>query len=305
MPSFLQHAQRLLGRLGSIEDRLDRVQRAVARVELHLQDLRGLTDPVDREMQAYSQWGEDGILQALVRRVPLGRKRFVEFGVEDYRESNTRFLLQHDNWSGLVMDGSASNVERIVSDAISWRQDLSARCAFITRENIDGLLTEAGYDGDLDLLSIDVDGNDYWIWEAVTVAAPRIVVVEYNSAFGPKATCSIPYRADFQRTSAHSSNLYFGASVAAFEHLATKRGYRLVCGNRAGNNLFFVREDLAGDLPRRRAADVWVASRFREMRDERGALLYTRAEEGRRAIEGQRVVDVVTGESHALGEILE
>ena len=299
MTSLLQHAKRLFGRLSLLEDKVDRVQRALARIELHLQDLRGLDDPSDREMQVSSQWGEDGILQALVRKVPLGRRRFVEFGVEDYREANTRFLLQNDNWSGLVMDGSAANVERIALDPISWRHDLTSRCAFITRENVNDLMREHGFSDDLDLLSIDVDGNDYWIWEAVS-ATPRIVVVEYNSVFGSSLACTVPYRADFSRTTAHSSNLYYGASAAALEQLGTKRGYRLVCGNRAGNNLFFVREDVAGDLPRRTAAEAWVASRFREARGPQGVLLHTRAEAARHLIDKLALVDVITGRSFTL-----
>ena len=303
LSSILQNAKHLFGRLAAIETKLDRMQQALARVELHMQDLRGLEDPAVREMQVSSQWGEDGILQALVRKVPLGDRRFVEFGVEDYREANTRFLLQHDNWSGLVLDGSAANVARIVADDLSWRHDLTARCAFVTRENIDALLLEHGFAGDLDLLSIDVDGNDYWIWEGVTAASARIVAVEYNSIFGPTLTCSVPYRADFARTTAHPSNLYYGASAAALEHLGKQRGYRLVCGNRAGNNLFFVREELAGELPRRTAAEVWVSSRFREARDEQGALVYTRAEAARRRVETLPVVDVVTGRTSTLAEL--
>jgi len=114
---------------------------------------------------------------------------------------------------------------------------------------------------------------------------------------------SVPYRADFKRTDAHPSNLYYGASVGALEHLGRLRGYRLVCGNRAGNNLFFVREAFAGDLPRRTAAECWMQSRFREARDPSGALLRSRADQSRGLVEHLPVVDVVSGETHALREL--
>jgi hypothetical protein len=290
-----------LNRFASIEDRLERLQQSVGRIEIALQDLARLDDPATRELQVWSQWGEDGIVQALVRRVPLGARRFVEFGVETYREANTRFLLRNDHWSGLVIDGSAAHIESIRADTISWRHDLRARCAFVTRENINPLLREEGFDRDLDLLSVDVDGNDYWIWEALA-DRPRIVVIEYNSVFGPDVSVSVPYRADFQRTAAHPSNLYYGASAAALASLGRQRGYRLVCGNRAGNNLFFVREDVAGELPRRTAAEVWTQSRFREARDANGGLRLLRADQARDEIATLPVVDVTTARTLSLRE---
>ncbi len=295
---------RWLGRIAPLEARLDRMERSLGRIELHLQELRRLEDPADRELQVTSQWGEDGIIQGLLRVVPVTARRFVEFGVEDYREANTRFLLQHGNWSGLVLDGSADHIAAILRDPISWRHDLRARQAFVTRENINGLLREEGYEGDVDLLSIDVDGNDYWIWESLDAITPRIIVVEYNSIFGPTARCTVPYRPDFVRTRAHHSNLYYGASAAALAELGRVRGYRLICGNRAGNNLFFVREDCAGTLPRRTAAESWVATRFREARLADGTLSLKRADQARGDIAHLPVTDLERGETVTLGDLV-
>ena len=122
---------------------------------------------------------------------------FIEFGVETYRESNTRFLLVKDNWRGLVIDGSETNVASIRALSEYWRHDLTAVASFITRDNINDLFADAGFTGEVGLLSIDIDGNDYWVWEAIDVVSPVIVVVEYNSVFGPEAQVTVPYAADF------------------------------------------------------------------------------------------------------------
>lgn len=304
--AILAELRRWLARLGALEQQVGHMQMSLGRIEMHLQALRGIDKLADREFKVTSQWGEDGVLQALVARLPAGPKRFVEFGVENYRESNTRFLLQHGHWSGLVLDGSAEHIAEIERDNISWRHDLRARQAFVTRENIDALLTDNGFAGELDLLSIDVDGNDYWIWDAITVARPRIVVVEYNSVFGPNAACTIPYRADFQRSKAHPSNLYYGASVAALAKLGDQRGYRLVHGNRAGNNVFFVRDDFSTvvDLPSISPAQAWVRSSFREARHPDGSLAFARADERIASISSLPVVNVATGETVPLRTLL-
>jgi len=252
------------------------------------------------EFKAFSQGGEDGILQYLIHNLPIRHRTFIEFGVEDYRESNTRFLLIHDDWQGFVMDGSERHIAAIRRDDLSWRHDLQARAAFVTRESIDALLAGAGFDPDVGLLSIDIDGNDYWVWEAITCIRPRLVVCEYNGLFGLDPV-SIPYDPAFRRTAAHHSNLYFGASVTALGQLAAAKGYVFVGANRAGCNAFFVRADLApaglGITP----AQGYVEGFARQSRDERGALTFSRGDERCRLIAHLPVVDVTRGRTRPLG----
>ena len=152
----------------------------------------------DVEFRAFSQWGEDGIIQYLINQVPIESTSFVEFGVENYLEANTRFLLINDNWKGLVLDGSERHIDFIRNDKIYWRHDLSAECRFITRENINDTLDECGFRGDIGLLSIDIDGNDYWVWESIDIIKPRIVVCEYNSVFGDQQAVTVPLRRGFR-----------------------------------------------------------------------------------------------------------
>ena len=251
--------------------------------------------------KVFSQWDEDGIIQYLISKIPIPNKTFIEFGVENYEESNTRFLLLNDHWRGLVLDGCAADIHYITTDPIHWEYDLQARSAWITRENIDSLLQNAGFGSDVGLLSIDIDGNDYWIWDAITSVRPRIVIVEYSSIFG-LVPISIRYQADFNRTTAHYSNLYYGCSLAALYHLARQKGYLLLGSNVWGHNAFFVREDVAGDFRGLRPEDVYVESKFRESRDRSGKLTYARGEERIRLIEDMPVVNVVTGETGPIRE---
>jgi hypothetical protein len=258
----------------------------------------------DAEFKVFSQWGEDGIIQHLISRVEIADTTFVELGVEDYSESNTRFLLTQDNWRGAIIDAGEAHTEFLDTSALRWRHDIEPVQAFIDRENVNGLIRGAGMEGDIGLLSIDLDGNDYWILDAIDVVSPRILVTEFNSTFGPEAAVSIPYDAGFQRVEAHHSSLYFGASLAAMNRLAEQKGYVLVgCGSNGGN-AFFVRRDVAGDLEPRTVAEAYVASRFRESRDPNGALTHVGPHAERRAlIASMPLIDVTTGEQTTVGAI--
>lgn len=175
------------------------------------------------EFKVFSQWGDDGIIQFLVDYLDIENKTFIEFGVQNYTEANTRFLLINNNWTGLIMDGSEENMNYVKHDDIYWQYQLTAIPVFITTENINNLIIENGFEGEIGLLHIDIDGNDYWVWKEITSISPIIVIVEYNSIFGVDNTWTTPYRPDFQRTEAHHSNLYFGASLAALCDLADEK----------------------------------------------------------------------------------
>jgi len=257
----------------------------------------------EAEFQVFSQRGEDGILQYIIGRVEVPNKVFVEFGVEDYTESNTRFLLINNNWSGLVIDGDKNNIRFIKSDFIYWKYDLTAVHSFITKENINGLIRQYTSEQDIGLLSVDIDGNDYWVWEAIDVVRPRIVVCEYNSAFGPSQTVSVPYSADFQRTTAHYSNLYFGASLAAFCHLADKKGYDFIGTAGAGVNAFFVRKDLSGPFRKCDPLADFRHSANRDSRDKKGRNSYLRHPDRLPLIGDLPLTDVRSGASGTIKEL--
>jgi len=257
----------------------------------------------ESEFRVFSQWGEDGIIQYLLHNIIIENDMFVEFGVENYLESNTRFLLLNNNWSGLVIDGVPDNVSFIKSDDIYWRHELSADCAFIDKDNINELISRNGVSGDIGLLSVDIDGNDYWVWESIDVISPRIVVCEYNSLWGADLSVSIPYDESFIRSQAHYSNLYFGASITALTNLANAKGYSLVGSNMAGNNLFFVRNDQFGDLAVTTPGEAWVKSKFRESRDEQGSLTCLPFEERLKQVSHLPLVNTEDGKQYSIREL--
>src|SRR5215471_15043314 len=207
MNPSLRKAKHFLQRLYAIHPGFADLQRNVEEAKIlaakHLiNDIaaRGIiNDLADAEFRVFSQFGEDGIIQYLIQHVPIREKRFVEFGVGKYSEANTRFLLLNDNWSGLVIDGDPYYVDYIKKDRFYWRNDLKAVCAFIDRDNINALLEQNGFADGIGVLSIDIDGNDYWIWESISVTKPAIVVVEYNSVFGSRRAVTIPYDRSFDR----------------------------------------------------------------------------------------------------------
>ena len=298
--------RRRLQQLNDITRRLDDLQTAVGRIERRLSLPQALpSDQFHRhEFKVFSQWGEDGIIQYLIHALPITVPVFVEFGVHDYKESNTRFLLQHDQWSGLVMDGSQENIDTIMHDPVYYRHNFRAVCAFIDRENINGLLRQNGITGDIGLLSIDIDGNDYWVWDAIDCISPRIVICEYDSYLGPDRTVVTPYDPKFDRLKAHYSFLYGGASLAALDHLAWKKGYVLVGSNSAGNNAFFVRKDLQGNIPAMTPREAYRRPQFRHSCDAQGRFTFLSFDEARRLVADMPLIDVATDTTITIRDIL-
>jgi hypothetical protein len=288
--------RRRLAQLNDITARLDDLQMAVGRIESRLTPTQPHAHPglQQYEFKVFSQWGEDGIIQHLIHAVPIAVPVFVEFGVHDYHESNTRFLLQHDNWSGLVMDASEEYIRAIQHDRVYFRNNLRAVRAFIDRDNINALIRDNGITGDIGLLSIDIDGNDYWVWEAIDCISPRIVVCEYDSLLGPYRMVTTPYSPTFDRLKAHYSFLYGGASIAALEALGQRKGYVLVGSNSAGNNAFFVRSDVLGTLPTISARDAYVKAQFRHSRNQEGQFTFLDFEDSVRLVGAMPVLDLDT-----------
>ena len=249
---------------------------------------------LDVEFSGFSQWGEDGIIDWLIEHLPGLPRTFIEFGVEDYRESNTRLLLHLRNWRGLVMDGSDAHISNIQAQDIYWRHDLTAKCAFIDRDNVNQLISDADFSGDIGLLSVDIDGNDYWVWQAINVVNPAIVVCEYNAVFGDLRQLSVPYQADFQRTRAHHSNLYFGASLPALVRLARDKGYSFVGTTSTGCNAFFVHNDYALLILNGLEEISTFPSSVRESRDEVGRLTFVGGTDRPKLIQDLPLIDLET-----------
>ncbi|RZG49142.1 hypothetical protein [Acinetobacter wuhouensis] len=248
----------------------------------------------DAEFSIFSQFGDDGIIQYLINNIEIDEKIFIEFGVENYLESNTRFLMMNDNWSGLVLDGCKKNIHEIVNSYYFWKYDLYAEELFINKDNINSYLGQY-YEGDIGLLHIDLDGNDYYILDAIESVSPVILILEYNSLFGIDRPISIPYDEGFYRTNAHYSNLYWGASLKSLYDLANEKGYSFLGCNSAGNNSYFVRNDkLNGKISPITLEEGFVNSRYRESRNKKGELTFLNKSEQRDLIKGLKVFNTNT-----------
>lgn len=254
--------------------KIDFIQESLGRIELKLQSNTSDLRIEDSEFKVYSQSGEDGIIQYLISKIPNIPKKFIEFGVENYLESNTRFLILNNYWTGLVIDGDFKNIEFIKRDPIYWRSQLTAINSFVTKDNINNIIESNNFNGEVGILSVDVDGNDYWIWDSITVCDPSIVIVEYNSFFGSENAVTIPYFENFVRSEAHHSYIYYGASIKAFELLAEKKGFELVFTNKAGNNLFFVNKKHKSIFHKINSKEAYRKSNYRETHDTNGSLMF-------------------------------
>jgi hypothetical protein len=195
------------------------------------------------ELGVYSQNGEDGVLAEIFRRLGPGRREFVEFGVGRGVEGNSVALADVFGWSGLFMEGDDT-----AARSLAWKYRDNDRVrtarAMVTAENVEELFAANGVSPEPDLMSIDVDGNDLWIWKAMTRTRARVVVIEYNAHLDQSRPLVIPYDPDW----VWGGTDWFGASLAALELVGAERGYRLVHTELAGANAFFVRDDYADRL---------------------------------------------------------
>ena len=264
-----------------------------------------LTDIHEAEFKVFSQFGDDGIIQYLISQMDIPNKTFIEFGVENYTESSTRFLLMNNNWKGLIIDGSKEHMDSVRSSAWFWRYDLTAVDRFIDRDNINKIFTENAFTGEIGLLSIDIDGNDYWVWERIDTVNPAIVILEYNSVFGASRAVTVPYDPAFNRTKSHYSNLYWGVSLKALCLLAGKKGYYFVGCNSNGNNAYFVRSDKIGSIKVLDVADGYVESKFRESRDKKGNLTYISGAKRLETIKEMSVFDIEADTEIKLHKLIE
>jgi hypothetical protein len=195
--------------------------------------------------KVYSQNDEDGIIHEIFKRIGEKQRIFVEFGVEDGVESNTHYLLLK-GWKGLWIEGSKRAVKKIharFSEPVK-NGALKVVHGFVTSENINGLVGSAGITGEIDLLSVDIDGNDYHVLNAITIINPRVIVAEYNGMLPPDFEWVMPYNPEHR----WNKDDYYGASLLSFEKMLDKKGYALVGANVTGVNAFFVRKDLTGEL---------------------------------------------------------
>ena len=239
-----------------LSERFERIERAIRDLKqnvdlipslvrkLYLSDVK-LDPPYDLQAERFSfssQNDEDGLVLAIFKRIGATNRRFVELGC-GMNGGNSGFLASELGWQGLMVDARDDAIRKIVVRFTGHK--VMAKNTRLTREEVNAFITENGFAGELDLLSIDIDGVDYWIWEALTACNPRLVALEYNWLFGAEASVTVPYSAEFD-VNAIGNRSYHGASLTALVHLGRRKGYRLIATERV--NAFFLRNDVAPEI---------------------------------------------------------
>ena len=228
-------------------------------------NLKNYSKSIEKQnVKVFSQSGEDGIIQYIVSKINTKNKKFVEFGCEKYSESNTRYLLFNNNWSGLIIDGSQKNIREIKKSYYYWKHDLTAINEFIKKDNIESIIKKYNFHKNLGLLSIDIDGNDYWILNELKDLEPDIIICEYNSLLGMNDSITLKYDEKFQRSEKDYGKINYGASIKAITKLLSDN-YILVSGNSFGNNIFFVNKKYEHLFETKTIEECYVEIGFNEL----------------------------------------
>jgi hypothetical protein len=222
----------------------------------HYRSLRHSGGPLlpfqDVAFRSYSQNQEDGILLYLFALLGTTNRLAVEICAGDGIECNTANLVLSHGWGALLVDGDETRVARGREFYARRRETRVWPPTFVhewvTAENVDDLLRGHGYAGEVDLLSLDLDGVDWWIWRAISAIEPRVVVVEYQDIWGPERAVTVPYDPHFAAQFRDRAPDYAGGSLAAFVKLGREKGYRLVGSEPLGFNAFFVRDGVGDEL---------------------------------------------------------
>lgn len=199
--------------------------------------------------RVFSQFEEDGLLLFIFSVIGMENKTFIEIGSDDGINSNSANLYFNFGWNGLFIDANPASIKRgkkfFSKYPHPWFFPPKFCCSKVTRENINDLILKSGISGEIALLSIDIDGNDYWIWDAIKVAEPKVVIIETHNEFGMR-NIVVPYDPNYFYPGKHP--LYHGASPVAMTNLAIKKGYRLVGANELGFNFIFIKNGIADEL---------------------------------------------------------
>ena len=247
----------------------------------------------DQAFSIYSQFNEDGIIQFLIKNLDIKNKEFIEIGVENFEEANTRFLLQNNCWKGLIIDSSKENINFIKNQNYYWRYALSAEAAFVTKENINKIIKKYEFKEDIGLLSIDIDGNDYWIWEEISIIKPDILVIEYNSLFGIEKNLTLKYEENFMRPAKGIYKCLYGASLKALKTLSNKKGYSLVAVNSNGNNAFFVKNKILNDkVYERDLSECFKENTFKEKINSKGEISNLDKNEVKKLLSSEKIIEI-------------
>ena len=284
--------------------RIDTGQAAILTMRSNVSNMKNLWDA---EVRVFSQWGEHGILDYLCEILSISRPKVIEIGAGDFMECNSRFLGENRNAKITLIDNRADLVKRVNAQDLRWKTYLQAEKTWVTTANVGEIVNRSREKMcGIDILSLDLDGNDYWILDAIDLQGMSIIIVEYNALFGGRAHVTVPMQEDFDRSSSHFSCKYYGASLPAFVDLLSKKGFEFVGTNRPMTNAFFVRASMTHLFSWKLPLDPmnFVDCHVREARDRDGKLRFASKKEEIDSISRMPVINLITSEKVALGDVI-
>ena len=260
----------------------------------------------DAEVKVYSQFGEDGIIDYLCQRLDISKPKMLEIGAGNFTECNSRWLCEFRNASVYCVDGREDLGIGIKNSQLLWKTHLFFSKVWITPENIQEVIDVAQRDlGGLDIFSLDLDGNDYWILKNADLKNVKMVIVEYNPLFGDTKEVTVPRDDSFARSTAHHSWLYFGASLKAFTALLATKDFLFLGTNRVGNNAFFVSKEDRLKVPLVIGLDysIYTDWPIRDSRAVSGDLSYLSGRKRIEIMQDMPLFDLVSGGNILVGDL--
>jgi hypothetical protein len=299
------HQDLILHELQLIRSQLAQVQAASTR-----SNTREVESLAAVEFKAFSQFGEDGILNYICINIDLLRPRILEIGAGNYSEGNSRFLVTSRSGVAVLVDSDLSLESRVAATEDRWKGPVIPLSLWVSPVNIGEILLTAESElGGIDILSLDIDGNDYWVAEAIDFSRVMVVVVEYNPHFGAEMPVTVPRDDEFSRLSAHPSGLYYGASLRAWVDLLEARGFGYLGTNLACHNAFFVQSRWSGNFENLlarvdRSLQVYMDFRVRDVRGDDNKLNYLRASSQMDRIRDLPLIQTSTREQITVADVL-
>lgn len=261
----------------------------------------------DAEVKVFSQWGEDGILDYLCEQLGISKPKVLEIGAGNFGECNSRFLAENRNASVFAVDGRDDLSSTINQNSLRWKTHIFSMQEWITPKNINKVINAARESMlGIDIFSLDLDGNDFWILDEANLQSVSIVVVEYNPLFGSKLAVSVPRDDTFDRTTKHFSWLYYGASIKAFIKILSQKDFVFVGTNRVGSNGFFVRKSIVNKIKIELPEDLspYVDWRIRESRNQQGELNYLSNNDRIDQIKDMPLINILDGSEIQVKDLL-
>ena len=258
-----------------------------------------MKDLWDAEFRVFSQFGEDGIVDLLLDELQISKPRIMEIGAGDFSECNSRFALHKRNCSAYLVDMREDLQRGLQESEIRWKASVAVEIAKIDEKNIKDIESRASkFLKYIDVISLDIDGIDFWIAQRINWSGIKMAIVEYNPVFGAKLAVSVPKETFSSRFEHHYSGLVYGASLLAWIEFFASKDMRFVGTNRAGNNAFFVPSSLAGNLPFRlpdiSQLDAYVDWQIRDSRNQDQTLSSLSLEQARNLISGVELIETNT-----------